>query len=125
MFMNKSIVSLAVLAIVYFSSCQSKSGQTSNNEDQVIDSIIAHIEDEKVITGVVKDVSMNNFMLITEKEDTIFISTMDQEPNEVSGFELGDTVKVNFIEEEEEPGLNTIITAKKVVIVGKENKTGN
>ncbi|WP_301423575.1 hypothetical protein [Bacteroides caecimuris] len=50
---------------------------------------------------------------------------MDQEPNEVSGFELGDTVKVNFIEEEEEPGLNTIITAKKVVIVGKENKTGN
>lgn len=125
MFMNKSIVSLAVLAIVYFSSCQPKSGQTSNNEDQVIDSIIAHIEDEKVITGVVKDVSMNNFMLITEKEDTIFISTMDQEPNEVSGFELGDTVKVNFIEEEEEPGLNTIITAKKVVIVGKENKTGN
>lgn len=125
MFMNKSIVSLAVLAIVYFSSCQLKSGQTSNNEDQVIDSITAHIEDEKVITGVVKDVSMNNFMLITEKEDTIFISTMDQEPNEVSGFELGDTVKVNFIEEEEEPGLNTIITAKKVVIVGKENKTGN
>lgn len=125
MFMNKSIVSLAVLAIVYFSSCQPKSGQTSNNEDQVIDSITAHIEDEKVITGVVKDVSMNNFMLITEKEDTIFISTMDQEPNEVSGFELGDTVKVNFIEEEEEPGLNTIITAKKVVIVGKENKTGN
>ena len=125
MFMNKSIVSLAVLAIVYFSSCQLKSGQTSNNEDQVIDSITAHIEDEKVITGVVKDVSMNNFMLITEKEDTIFISTMDQEPNEVSGFELGDTVKVNFIEEEEEPGLNTIITAKKVVIVGKENKTCN
>lgn len=123
--MNKSIVSLAVLAIVYFSSCQPKSGQTSNNEDQVIDSITAHIEDEKVITGVVKHVSMNNFMLITEKEDTIFISTMDQEPNEVSGFELGDTVKVNFIEEEEEPGLNTIITAKKVVIVGKENKTGN
>lgn len=123
--MNKSIVSLAVLAIVYFTSCQPKSGQTSNNEDQVIDSITAHIEDEKVITGVVKDVSMNNFMLITEKEDTIFISTMDQEPNEVSGFELGDTVKVNFIEEEEEPGLNTIITAKKVVIVGKENKTGN
>ena len=123
--MNKSIVSLAVLAIVYFSSCQLKSGQTSNNEDQVIDSITAHIEDEKVITAVVKDVSMNNYMLITEKEDTIYITTMDQEPNEVSGFELGDTVKVNFIEEEEEPGLNTIITAKKVVIVGKENKTGN
>ena len=61
-------------------------------------------------------------MLITEKEDTIFISTMDQEPSEVSGFELGDTVKVNYIEEEEEPGLSTIITAKKVVIIGKRNK---
>ena len=47
---------------------------------------------------------------------------MDQEPSEVSGFELGDTVKVNYIEEEEEPGLSTIITAKKVVIIGKRNK---
>lgn len=122
--MNKAIVSLAVIVMVYFSSCQPKSGQTSNNEDQVIDSITAHTEDEKVITGVIEDASMNNFMLIIEKGDTIFISTMDQEPSEVSGFELGDTVKVNYIEEEEEPGLNTIVTAKKVVIIGKENKTG-
>lgn len=122
--MNKAIVFLAVIVVVYFSSCQPKSGQTSNNEDQVIDSITAHTEDEKVITGVIEDASMNNFMLITEKGDTIFISTMDQEPSEVSGFELGDTVKVNYIEEEEEPGLNTIITAKKVVVIGKENKTG-
>lgn len=122
MFMNKSIVSLAVITIIYFSSCQPKNGQTTNNDDQVIDSITAHTEDEKVLTGVIEDASMNNFMLITEKEDTIFISTMDQEPNEVSGFELGDTVKVNYIEEEEEPGLSTIITAKKVVIIGKRNK---
>ena len=57
---------------------------------------------------------MNNFMLITLQGDTLFISTMDQEPNDVAGFELGDTVRVNYIEEEEEPGLNTIPTAQKV-----------
>ena len=45
---------------------------------------------------------------------------MDQEPSEVGGFELGDTVQVNYIEEEEEPGSNTIQTAKKVIVVGKK-----
>ncbi|MDD3038563.1 hypothetical protein [Bacteroides sp.] len=121
--MNKAIASLAVVVIINFSSCQSKSGEASNNDDQVIDSIFATIEDEKVITGVIEDTSMNNFMLITMAGDTVFISTMDQQPSDVSGFELGDTVKVNYIEEEEEPGLNAIITAKKVVVIGKENKT--
>ena len=124
--MNKSIVSLAVITIIYFSSCQPKNGQTTNNDDQVIDSITAHTEDEKVLTGVIEDASMNNFMLITEKEDTIFISTMDQEPSEIGGFELGDTVQVNYIEEEEEPGSNTIPTAKKVIVVGKKaNRTND
>ena len=52
----------------------------------------------------------------------LFISTMDQEPNDVAGFELGDTVRVNYIEEEEEPGLNTIPTAQKVIVIGKKNR---
>ncbi len=47
---------------------------------------------------------------------------MDQEPNDVAGFELGDTVRVNYIEEEEEPGLNTIPTAQKVIVIGKKNR---
>ena len=66
--------------------------------------------------------TMNNFMLITLQGDTLFISTMDQEPNDVAGFELGDTVRVNYIEEEEEPGLNTIPTAQKVIVIGKKNR---
>lgn len=119
--MNKSIVVLVI--IVCFSSCQLKSGKTSNNDGQVVDSISVPTEEEEVISGVIEDVSINNFMLITEKRDTIFISTMDQEPSEVGDFELGDTVKVTYIQEEEEPGLNTIITAKKVTVIGKENKT--
>lgn len=45
---------------------------------------------------------------------------MDQEPNDVTGFELGDTVRVNYIEEEEEPGSSTIPTAQKVVVIGKK-----
>ena len=65
---------------------------------------------------------MNNFMLITLQGDTLFISTMDQEPNDVAGFELGDTVRVNYIEEEEDPGLNTIPTAQKVIVIGKKNR---
>ena len=79
-------------------------------------------EEIKIITGVVKDASMNNFMLITLQGDALFISTMDQEPNDVAGFELGDTVRVNYIEEEEEPGLNTIPTAQKVIVIGKKNR---
>ena len=120
-FINKSIVVLVI--IVCFSSFQLKSGKTSNNDGQVVDSISVPTEEEEVISGVIEDVSINNFMLITEKRDTIFISTMDQEPSEVGDFELGDTVKVTYIQEEEEPGLNTIITAKKVTVIGKENKT--
>ena len=53
---------------------------------------VAPTEDEKTIFGVVEDASMNNFMLVTSKGDTVFVSTMDQEPSEVGGFELGDTV---------------------------------
>ena len=66
--------------------------------------------------------SKQNIELITLQGDTLFISTMDQEPNDVAGFELGDTVRVNYIEEEEEPGLNTIPTAQKVIVIGKKNR---
>ena len=47
-------------------------------------------------------------MLVTLEGDTLFVSTMDQEPGDVSGFESGDTVRVDYIEEEEEPGSSTI-----------------
>ena len=123
--MNKKRVFLLFAVLVGMTSaCKSKSGQTAGQEQDAMDDslAVAPTEDEKTIFGVVEDASMNNFMLVTSKGDTVFVSTMDQEPSEVGGFELGDTVQVNYIEEEEEPGLNTIPTAQKVIVIGKKNR---
>lgn len=113
---------LFAVLVGVISACQSKSEQTAGQEQDTMDDslAVAPTEDEKTIFGVVEDASMNNFMLVTSKGDTVFVSTMDQEPSEVGGFELGDTVQVNYIEEEEEPGSNTIPTAEKVIVVGKK-----
>ena len=120
--MNRMKVFLLLAVMIGFSSCQSRSKQNIEQEVEVDSLSTNPTEEIKIITGVVKDASMNNFMLITLQGDTLFISTMDQEPNDVAGFELGDTVRVNYIEEEEEPGLNTIPTARKVIVIGKKNR---
>lgn len=122
MCMNRMKVFLLLAVMIGFSSCQSRSKQNIEQEVEVDSLSTNPTEKIKIITGVVKDASMNNFMLITLQGDTLFISTMDQEPNDVAGFELGDTVRVNYIEEEEEPGLNTIPTAQKVIVIGKKNR---
>ena len=122
MCMNRMKVFLLLAVMIGFSSCQSRSKQNIEQEVEVDSLSTNPTEEIKIITGVVKDASMNNFMLITLQGDTLFISTMDQEPNDVAGFELGDTVRVNYIEEEEEPGLNTIPTAQKVIVIGKKNR---
>ena len=122
MCMNRMKVFLLLAVMIGFSSCQSRSKQNIVQEVEVDSLSTNPTEEIKIITGVVKDASMNNFMLITLQGDTLFISTMDQEPNDVAGFELGDTVRVNYIEEEEEPGLNTIPTAQKVIVIGKKNR---
>lgn len=120
--MNRMKVFLLLAVMIGFNSCQSRSKQNIEQEVEVDSLSTNPTEEIKIITGVVKDASMNNFMLITLQGDTLFISTMDQEPNDVAGFELGDTVRVNYIEEEEEPGLNTIPTAQKVIVIGKKNR---
>ena len=120
--MNRMKVFLLLAVMIGFSSCQSRSKQNIEQEVEVDSLSTNPTEEIKIITGVVKDASMNNFMQITLQGDTLFISTMDQEPNDVAGFELGDTVRVNYIEEEEEPGLNTIPTAQKVIVIGKKNR---
>ena len=120
--MNRMKVFLLLAVMIGFSSCQSRSKQNIEQEVEVDSLSTNPTEEIKIITGVVKDASMNNFMLITLQGDTLFISTMDQEPNDVAGCELGDTVRVNYIEEEEEPGLNTIPTAQKVIVIGKKNR---
>ena len=96
--MNRMKVFLLLAVMIGFSSCQSRSKQNIEQEVEVDSLSTNPTEEIKIITGVVKDASMNNFMLITLQGDTLFISTMDQEPNDVAGFELGDTVRVNYIE---------------------------
>ena len=122
--MNKMRVFIWLIALIGFCACQSISGQTTEQEN--VDSLtVAPTEEEKTITGVVGDASMHNFMLVTLEGDTLFVSTMDQEPGDVSGFESGDTVRVDYIEEEEEPGSSTIPTAKKVTVIGKKAESDN
>ena len=122
--MNKMRVFIWLIALIGFRACQSKSGQTT--EQEIVDSLTgAPTDEEKTITGVVGDASMHNFMLVTLEGDTLFVSTMDQEPGDVSGFESGDTVRVDYIEEEEEPGSSTIPTAKKVTVIGKKAESDN
>ena len=120
--MKRMKIFLLLTVWIGFNACQPKSKQVAE-QTMADDSLaIVPIEDGKVLSGVVEDVSMNNFMLVTSKGDTVFVSTMDQEPSEVGGFELGDTVQVNYIEEEEEPGVRNIPTAQKVTVVGKRNR---
>lgn len=121
--MNRMNAFLLFAVLATISSCQSKSGQTS--EKVTTDSLaLAPSEDEKTIYGVIEDASMDHFTLITAQGDTVIISTMDQNPDDVGVLETGDTVKVNYIEEEEEPGLKTIPTAIKVIVTGKKTPRG-
>lgn len=120
--MNRMKVFLLLAVVIGFSACQSKSKQTAGQGIADDSLAVAPAEEEKTITGVIGDASMNNFMLITSQGDTLFISTMDQEPSNITGFELGDTVRVDYIEEEEEPGSSTIPTAQKVVVIGKKSR---
>ena len=120
--MNRTNVFLLFAVWIGLNACQSKGKQAIEKEMGEDTLIIAPTEEEKTITGIVGDASTDHFVLITSKGDTLFVSTMDQEPNDVTGFELGDTVRVNYIEEEEEPGSNTIPTAQKVIVIGKKNR---
>ena len=90
--MNKMRVFLLFAVLVgVISACQSKSEQTAGQEQDTMDDslAVAPTEDEKTIFGVVEDASMNNFMLVTSKGDTVFVSTMDQEPSEVGRLRTG------------------------------------
>ena len=56
--MNKMRVFIWLIALIGFSACQSKSGQTTEQEN--VDSLtVAPTEEEKTITGVVGDASMH------------------------------------------------------------------
>ncbi len=71
----------------------------------------------QIVNGIVYDATMNNITLITGKGDTINISTMDANPDKVSGVLLEDSVEVTCIKEKIEGG--EILKATELVIIKK------
>lgn len=53
----------------------------------------------QIVNGQVIDATMNNIMLLTEKGDTLNISTMAADPKKVPGVLLEDKVKITCISE--------------------------
>lgn len=53
----------------------------------------------QVITGIVYDATMNNITVISDRGDTVNISTMDTSPQKVPGVLLNDSVKVTCTNE--------------------------
>lgn len=64
--------------------------------------------------GVVIDATMNGFTMVTSLNDTLYISTMDQDIALKGGLLLGDTLDVTYTVTEDEPGINIVSTVKKV-----------
>lgn len=63
--------------------------------------------------GVVIDATMNGFTMVTPKNDTLYISTMDRDIALEGGLLLGDTLDVSYTITEDEPGINIASTVKK------------
>lgn len=64
--------------------------------------------------GVVIDATMNGFNMVTPQNDTLYISTMDQDITLEGGLLLGDTLDVTYTVTEDEPAINIASTLKKV-----------
>jgi hypothetical protein len=71
----------------------------------------------QVLNGIVYAATMNNITLITGKNDTINISTMDANSDKVPGVLLEDSVEVTCIKEKIEGG--EILKATELVIIKK------
>ena len=66
-------------------------------------------------TGVVYDATMNNITLITDKGDTVNISTMDANPQKVPGVLINDSVQVTY--DNKEVGGVKVLTATDLSIL--------
>lgn len=64
--------------------------------------------------GVVIDATMNGFTMVTPKNDTLYISTMDKDLALEGGLLLGDTLDVSYTTTEDGAGINLVSTAKKI-----------
>lgn len=58
--------------------------------------IISCTNSSRTVIGIVYDASMNNIMLVTEKGDTMDISTMNTDPANVPGVLIDDSVRITY-----------------------------
>lgn len=64
--------------------------------------------------GIIIDATMNGFTMVTFPNDTLYISTMDQNIALEGGLLLGDTLDVTYTMAKGEPSINIASTVKKV-----------
>lgn len=66
------------------------------------------------VRGVVIEASMNGFTMVTSRNDTLYMSTMDQDIALEGGLLLGDTLEVAYMVTQDEPGINIASAVTKV-----------
>ncbi len=85
---------MAVLTAASFTACKQKTAP------QTGDTVTLTAQtSSQTVNGKVIDATMNNIMLLTEKGDTLHISTMDADPEKVPGVLLEDKVQITCVTE--------------------------
>lgn len=93
-------------------SCKNKAGST---EQQSMEAGTEEIEDSVChARGIVIEASMNGFTMVTSRNDTLYMSTMDQDIALEGGLLLGDTLEVAYMVTQDEPGINIASAVTKV-----------
>lgn len=110
----KSIKQTLLFAII-LCGCISCRNKAENDTSAGTEEATEEMEDSLYqARGVVIDATMNGFTMVTPENDTLYISTMDQNLALEGGLSLGDTLDVSYTITEDEPGINIVSTAQKV-----------
>lgn len=109
----KSIKPILLFAVI-LSGCISCKNRAGNTEQKATDVDIETKDSVYHTQGIVIDATMNGFTMVTPKNDTLYISTMDQDIALEGGLLLGDTLNVSYTTTEDEPGINIASAIKKV-----------
>lgn len=102
------IVIVLFLLFFYYNNKDNNVAPTIHTEAVVVNASLKHVQ------GVVIDATMNGFTMVTQKDDTLYISTMDQDITLKGGLLLGDTLDVSYTVTSYEPTINTVSTMKKI-----------
>lgn len=77
-----------LLAVAAISICLAACGSKKENKN----------EEAKTVTGKVYDATMNTIVVVSDQNDTIYVSKMDADPAMVPGVLINDKVKIEYKE---------------------------